>query len=547
MTIRAMAPKVLDAWSPYDFKATITGAQAIVEVPQWIMPEDERRLRSYTLLESYCQNASRYWLEDKDAATKSGRREYGDPSVIVETTLSSLIGNEWKIVVDGAMGSEVPAAVVVQELLDKWADDEKFGMKLIENERQAIKLGDGVYVLGWDDDKGRPRCNVYDPGMYFPVFNERDGSNNEDYPNKVHICYEFCEKDRLDREVIYVRRMTWELIEVPVWQPAYQAEKSSRKVHFSDIIFDLGDIGKDYNTVAGNRGEVMADEVLEIDYLPVVHIPNTVSLRDHFGRSTLATPLQIIDDIQSTDTDLQRSASTTGSPPIVVTGVAGGGSATTYGPGMLMYVGQGDAHIMDTSTSLDALLKLKDALLERLSVNSRIPESLLGRVKPNEVPSGIALTLSFTPHIGMIREMRLVRQHKYTLLFKMVLRMFLNAGVIPAGDLPKVKLFMGSFLPADKQETATNVIQLYQSKVISLETAVQMVMEAGYPIEDWIEEISRIESRDYDSANQLLSMTGDPNRALEYLGQPPMTEDEIMADQNAQDPNAQDPNAPPAT
>jgi hypothetical protein len=53
-------------------------------------------------------------------------------------------------------------------------------MRLLQAERKAVGLGDGVYLLYWDADKQRVRIKTYDPGFYFPVLDEdADGS---DYP-----------------------------------------------------------------------------------------------------------------------------------------------------------------------------------------------------------------------------------------------------------------------------------------------------------------------------------------------------------------------------
>lgn len=534
--------KTLDNWTPLDYKESFNDVRTPLSVPGWVGPENQRRLRSYAMLESYYSNASRWWLEeslDIDIQDKShqDRREYGDPFVLVETAMSSCIGESQRVVVEGSLADDA-GAKDQQKVMDQWAEDEKFYMKVIESERQSAKLGDSVYVLGWDEKKKRPRLHVYDPGFYFPVFNELDGSSAEDFPRKVHIAYEFEKLNpQTGEEEIYVRKITWELIgNSPAYTPAYAGEATTVNCVYSDVVYNLGDVGKDLNTFSGPVYQTITEPVmLGIDYIPVVHVPNGVNLQGHFGRSVLFPVLQILDDIQSTDTDLQASSATTGSPPIVVTGKTGGKEVTTYGPGSVFYVGDGDATMIDTSTSLDALIKLKEALLSRLSVNGRTPESLLGRVKPNEVPSGIALTLSFTPHSRMVEEMRLVRKQKYSLLLKFVGR------YLGFKDERVMTLEFGSYLPAEKQEAMTMVTNLLGAKAISLETAVQMLMKAGVPIENWIEEIKRIHGGDVDTAIQLMGITGDPNTALEFLGLPKLSEEDLLAlnDQNANDPAAQ--------
>lgn len=537
MLLPRQQAKTLDNWSNLDYKQKFfRWLVSPITIPMWVGEHNERRLRAYTLLESYYTNSSRHWLEDSENLdTNKNRREYGDPFVLVETAMTSLIGDTQKIVVEGSLASEnaEDPAVKQQDQLDQWAEDEKFYMKVIESERQSVKLGDSVYVLGWDQIKKRPRLNVYDPGFYFPVFDELESRSSEDFPSKVHIAYEFMRINKHGEEKFFVRVVTWKLVnDVKPYTPDYASTATNINVEYWDRIYDSGDMGPTLDEFSGPVFQQITEPImLDIDFIPVVHVPNTVALQNHFGRSVLAPVLQILDDIQSTDTDLQASSATTGSPPIVVTGKTAAKDTTTYGPGSVFYVGEGDATMIDTSTSLDALLKLNDTLLKRLSINSRTPESLLGRVKPNEVPSGIALTLSFTPHISMVNEMRLVRKQKYDLLLKFVSRYFRYK------DNLKVSLHFGSFLPAEKQEAMTMVVQLLGAKAISLETAIQMLMEAGIPIENWVQEIQRIEQRDVATAIQLMGITGDPNTATEYL-------DMKKVETVTLDPNA-DPNASP--
>ncbi|MER6031845.1 hypothetical protein [Streptomyces sp. NPDC001851] len=56
--------------------------------------------------------------------------------------------------------------------------------------------------------------------------------------------------------------------------------------------------------------------------------------------------------------------------------------------------------------------------------------------------------------------------------------------------------------------------------MFSLETAVRMLQEAGYPIEDIAEEIERIQKRAFDQAARLADATGDNGVVREYLGLP---------------------------
>lgn len=522
--------KVLDMWSFYDYKARFTESDSqVIDYPQWVPRADMRRITAYSLLESYYRNYAREWLnKDADVEAVKARREYGDPNLIVQVTLSSLLGNSQKILTKGSIGGEVPGAVDQQELLEEWSRMEKFPMKIVENERQAVKLGDSVYVLGWDDLLKRPRLNVYDPGFYFPIFDPIN-QGAEDFPKRVHIAYEYEEEHETStadnpKYEIMVRRITWHLMPV--------AEGSAEETcWFQDAIWKREDIDRNLDRfdISKARELISADESdgwmdLGIDFIPVVHMPNTVNLQSHFGDATVATVMQILDDIVATDSDVQAASGTTGSPPLFIKGTSVSGQVSTYGPGTMLSGGEG-IEVVDTSNGLKVLLELKDALLERLSVNSRTPESLLGRVKPNEVPSGIALTLSFAPHTSMIQEMRIVRTDKYQLLLKFVAKFYQLAGQL--AEVHPVDLILGSFLPADKQEAMVMIVQLLNAKAISLETAVQMAIDAGFNIEDVVVEIERINSRDYEGANQLIAMTGDVNIGMEHLGRPPIADEEL--------------------
>ena len=47
-----------------------------------------------------------------------------------------------------------------------------------------------------------------------------------------------------------------------------------------------------------------------------------------------------------------------------------------------------------------------------------------------------------------------------------------------------------------------------------------MLMSAGIDIDDWVKEIERIESRDFDGANAMFTLTGEVNEALKYMHRP---------------------------
>lgn len=544
---------VVDQYSFLDYKGAISGGKMPHQPEAWIPDDDMRRLRAYMILESYCRNNAREWLniapthpEYED--TKNNRREYGDANIVVQTALSSLLGEDQSIIVDDAVdkGDGTPEKTFLTKLMD-WAEDERLIQKIFACEENAVKLGDGVYVLGWSDELQRPVLRVWDPGFYFPVWDEEDPS--EEFSKCVHIAYDFERKNTLGETEKFLRRITWELVDlvddlemargniVPL--PIPESERpwngkgdTKQTVLYSDMTWKYEDVSKDqaegpvYTLDLNKAVEVAADEEdLEIDWIPVVHVTNTsTDAGERFGISVLSPVMQIIDDVISTDTDLQAASATTGSPPLVIPdlAVAAGddNSIRSYGPGeVISTTGDGSgATMIDTSKSLVGLSTYVKDLLSRMSVNGRIPESLLGRIKPNEVPSGITLTLSFAPHSSMVRGMRLVRKPKYPLLLKMVARFFLQNDELKA--IFPARIEFGSFLPADKQEVSEIITKLVTAKVLSVETAVTMMVEAGFPIESIADEVKRIQAADFEGANLLLGITADTNIARVYLGLP---------------------------
>lgn len=545
---------LFDSWTPMSFKRALGGKkQAGIgwAAPSWVGGHD-RRLMAYKVLQAYVDNSARVFLSTTDQGAIDNHREYGDASLIVNQIVAALLGEGQDIVVPTADDdAPEPGTAELQAWLRSWAEAERLPLKLLETERNAVALGDGVYVVGWDGAKRRPRLRVFDPGFYFPVLND---NNEDDYPEKVHLAWELDSTTPGKRQV---RRITWELGPIgPASSPGllgrlagadptpldgdeideagrivrnypWNDEPSSVTCYLTDAVWTLDIAAADINDFTGataqyasdSEGEINLRDLL-IDFIPVIHEPNTVAIANHYGRSSLATILQILDDLSNADTDLQAASATTGKPVIALSGATFGGTRPSYRAGEVFEIGDGRMDVLDTSGSLAALISYVEFLMGRMSTNSRVPEAVLGRVKPSEVPSGLALQLGFGPLASMIKEMRLVRDEKYPLLLKFVHRMALagDAPDVPAEWIPGTKLEFGSFLPQDQAAAVLTVQNLITANAISLETAVQLLVSAGLPIEDAAEEVDRIQSRDFEGANKLLDATADEGAVFDYLG-----------------------------
>ncbi len=529
----------------------------------WLDYVDGRRLAAYRILAAYRDNVARFYLPDQMWQRDPGRgtelerirqmladsdqvapaekyREYGDAGLLVQQGRSLMLGDTQELLLpelaealDALEDDAEPDAATVRlqrfdEWLRAWADAERLQLALLEAEENTVGDGDGVYALGWNERLGRPRLRVYDPGWYFPDL--ATISDDEEYPAVVHVAWD---EDRGGET--WLHRKTWRLVAVRDDDPL--APEAPYRVPWSDDLVDRVCVyevaewkvknlpnGATVYDLPEPTNVLEAPRALGVDFLPVVHVPNDAAGARHFGRSLLLLVSQLLDDIASTDTDLQANSELVGSTPMVTTGV--GAFQPAAGPGAVNNLPAGaDAKFLDTSRALTGLVAYDEHLLERLSVNTRLAAALLGRIKPNEVPSGYALELGFAPTRSLIREMRLVRDAKYPLILKFAMRLAQVNGQgddrLPGGPTPRAEIVLGGFLPADRAAAAKNVAELLGVHAISTQTAVQMLMEADFPIEDAQAEVERIMAERFDDAVKLADATGDDAAVRAMLGLEP--------------------------
>lgn len=552
---------IIDPWLALSFKR-VMGDRTMPGVswqsPGWVGVKHQRRLMAYKVRELLYQNAARHVMPYSDPKDRSNHREYGDGYVLVETVLAALKGETQEIIVPGAENfnedqpdnppagltdakpdeqSQDKKSASLQDDLRAWADSEMLPLKLIEVERAAVKLGDGVYVLGWSATKKRPRLRPYEPDTYFPVLDE---ANQEDYPVKVHTAWELEPGTGQGEGKVRVHRITWELREGDALSLPWNDGPVTLQCFMSDGIYTVdkspsltgpdgvNDLTGPVEWLRNEDGVEMKNVALGIDFIPLVHIPNMVALTAHYGRSLLDSIAQVLDDIARADTDLQQASRLAAFPPLAVGKTSlspdptdpSGTKVITYGPGTAFEIGEGTLTAVDLSNGVTALITYVNHLLERLEVNARVPAGLLGRVKPSQVPSGVALALSFGPLTTMINEMRLVRKEKYRLLLRFAMRMLWLNGELSMDppDHEEAELQFGTYLPVDKAALVLQVTTLLTAHAVSRATALVMLINGGLEIEDAAIELAQIQATDFEGANALLNATDDPQQVFDYLG-----------------------------
>lgn len=526
---------VIDAWSWLNYKPVMAdagrpGNRAFPELARtWVPPHELRRLAAYKVLASYDNNQAGQLAAAGGDTAALERRELGDAANLVDTALGYLLGSEQKVTVEGAEHADdetpTPGAVEaasVQERLRAWADKELLSFRVQQAERAAVLLGDSVMVLAWNPEKRRPTLRVYDPGFFFPQWDDED----DDFPSRVHLAWELPADDEAGLKA-RVRRVTYELGPISEdgedvdgrtsrqypWEPG---RPSNVTCYLTDAEWLLEDLknGETLDRLPMDKAafRVRPDGTelnrldLMIDFVPVIHITNTIpDGGEHYGRSAIARVLQALDELAATDSDSSAASATTGTPIIGLAGarlpvnrVTGKPEQLKVEAGAVWQLGDsGRMDALDTSPQLAELRARVEHLLDRIASNSGVTAAGLGTLDASEVPSGYALKLALGPLDALVGTMRLAREHKYRLLFKFVQRLF-QAGRAegwPAGESFPARLSWASHTPTDRAAVLEEVVQAYGAGVLSLETAVAMLMDAGYPIKDASQEVARIRAR----------------------------------------------------
>ncbi|MCL8016982.1 hypothetical protein [Streptomyces sp. AS02] len=578
---------IIDAWSWLNYKPLYSdnlgmpNRRAFPEAhASWVPAADERRLAAYKMLTAYDNNQVAELSEFRDGESARDRREFGDPSMFVDTITSHVLGDEQTLTVPGAehtgdqASAEATTAERVQSLLRDWADEELLAMRLLQTERKAVSLGDGVLLLYWDGDKQRVRVTSYDPGFYFPVLDE--DSDGSDFPDRVHFAWELPE-DKKRGLPARLRRITYHLdwirpqtssavdstgrpMRATVMSEATDEQEaqpvlgrgdlvdasgsitrmypwserpSYKTVYLTDATWELGDLKGPVDVddlpldkahfATSDQGEVLDRLDMLIDFVPVIHVPNTVPpAGEHWGQSSLGKVLQVFDELACSDTDSARASATTGAPVLAISGKAVNAQAQySVAPGQVFTLGEGGSmSSIDTSANLAELRNHRDALKDRASSIARLPAVALGTMDASKFTSGYQLELALGPLDSLISGMRLARDHADRLLPKFVQRLF-QAGQHPDWvGLPVLpaKLMRGAYTPTDKAAVLEQVATARGAQLISLETAIRRLMDIGWPIEDAEEEIKRIDARSFEDARNLADALNNPDEVASFLG-----------------------------
>ena len=483
---------LVDMWS-----STANNINVHMLAASWVPVKHRRRLASYTFLAAIYNNAHKLYLEREEI------REYGDAALVVDTLRDGLIGSTGiKISSDDI---ETNAATKKRiERLRKWWKAELMDMKLFENETNCASLGDSVYRVRWSaKNKKKPTVKVdtFDPGFFFPEFDEDNDLV------KAHLAWEEEVIDEAGNQSIYVYKETYELDENGMCLVTAGWYDTCRNDSMSDLQYTL-DYLKLVRYKVDADGNEFNNTPLNIDFIPIIYVPNIAVQGEPYGKSDLSTVIDLLEEMAHTNTDTAANTSLLGSPPLVIQsdGAMGGDvdengnqiGVQTVGAGQVIEVGAGgDAKLLDVSGANSALDVYYKKLDQKLYENTRATKLAAGKMEGSTIPSGIALRLLQNPLVQKTLPKRILRQYKFNLLLKYVQKMFLLFGTTEdksqfVNDEYEVDITFGDIFPTDRSAAINDLAVAYAAGFMSLEVAVRMSQKYGVDIDDVMTEVERI-------------------------------------------------------
>lgn len=448
--------------------------------------------------------------------------------------------------------------------LREWAARRQLVSRLHESEVDAVGLGDSVVVL-WPEPGDWPTASVLDPAAYFPDVADAD---RDEFPRRVDIAWTFTEPDPVTgAPESFLRRCTWELVDLTglhtvevngpdgprlSWADATGAPASSPTLRpgevqdsgrvmrsypwhgddddlspdvclYTEMVWAERDLtGDSLRSLDESLAVVIHDRTdLGVDFIPVIHRPNTPTSQTMWGTSALAPVAQVFDDLATADTDAMQASRYLSDPTLALFGAEA--TDRTIAPGTVLGVTDpaGKMMVLDLSVGMDRLMAHGDRLQGRLWQNAGVPRELLGHGGDGAAVSGVALALRFAPYASLIATLRLPREHKNGLILKFAQRLAQAAGVLEPGPTPAARITPGSFLPTDRAETVSIVTDALGARAISTRTAVALLVAAGFPVDDAADEVERIRAENpttYTNAVALAEALASEQAAAEYLG-----------------------------
>lgn len=515
----ASPSKVYDVYaSILNFKKEVSTFNLPYRSESWVPDEHLRRLQAYEILSAYYWNYSRDYRFSAESGTDGDNdliSEYGSPAWLCNRIKSKLMGDKVTASVKrprsvknikklekrleaaeetekvklaeeiAALKSLADYLTEREEYLQEWFDDNDILLDIDANEVKASYLGDMVYMAQWDSVESIPTIETYDPGFVFPA-ESITGSLDPEYQGEVS-----------ERIVI-----AWEEVgEVEgtfkIWRDIWELRAGKCFRHYGYYQYsgstDLDIEGLLEKDLISGTSKGWIDT--ELDFIPIVIIPNIAVEGQSFGISNLHFLISIFDSILNNDTDLKKNSEKLGGAIVSLSGkdITLAKDPTTklpvaieVEPNSVYTLGEnGSMDLLDTSSMQKALLETGENLERILIRNSQITEVGAGLIDPQQL-SGIALKVLAQPLIELVGPMRLARKRYYSKLFWMIQKLYQLKGsseerAIFKEPLYDVVLSYGSVIAVDRKSQLEELILMLS--LFDKETVLEMAQEEGFDID----------------------------------------------------------------
>lgn len=456
-------------------------------LPGWVPPKDQHRLAAYAKYEEI------YWSSEEGFAEVM-RGDNDNPvfmpsARILVDTVNRYTATDFSWQVE-PLAPELPDEEGV--LLAKLAFEqlfirEAFLSKFNSNKLKGLRRGDWVWHIVADDTKPigrRLKILAVHPAAWFPVY-EGDVVEGGD-PEKL-IRVHLAEQVRINNQV-KVNRLTYERL--------FDSGGNQTGIQVSQGIFEM----QNWQTVQTPERVIIAPKLLppDIPAIPVYALKN-IDATDRFGSSELrgieSTLLGINQTISDEDLALAMDGigvfATDGGPPVDERGnevdwIMGPGRVLTNANGLKRINGVGSV-----TPYGDHYNRLVEAVRQVVGAS----DVAVGKVDSATAESGIALLLQLGPILNHTSPkdqhiLDVMGQMFHDLCFWLTVYEELPLLTVGEGGTPtprvRVQPTVGDKIPKNAKAIIDSVVQLRSliPPIISIDTALKMLKDAGVPIAD---------------------------------------------------------------
>lgn len=464
------------------------------QAPGWVPEVDKVRIQSYQKYEEIYWSSEEGYLEVM--------RGDNDNPVFMPTartlvnTVDRYTAPDFSFTVsapgtpeDQAAGTNNTTVQIAQLAFDALFTREQFYSKFASNKLKGLYRGDWLWHIIADDAKPlgrRIKIMAVDPGAYFPVYEAdiKEGGDPEKIV-KVHLA----EPVTVNKQE-YVNRMTYERL--------FDEAGNQTGILRSHAIYKPDAWS---GTDAGPVSTILPPEPLDerIPAIPVYHLKN-IDPTAPFGSSELRGLESALLGINQTvsDEDLTLAlegigiyATDTGAPR----DAQGNEVDWIMGPGRVL-TNAGNLKRVSGATNMGAYGEHYNRLVDAVRSALGASDAAVGKVESATAESGIALALQLAPMIAHTKskDQHIVDVHAqmfhdlcfwFTVYEELPLLMSGEGGQLTPAVL--VQPTIGNKIPINRKQVLEEITVMRMATplpLISMQTSLRLLREAGFPLED---------------------------------------------------------------